>query len=238
MSLESDAVNTLSDYVDHSTPGALLKQQIEVNFQQFHAAENMTDERRKATLLLNKLEEYLQQAHNNAELGKGAVLDDKYRLTPEIFSENFRFRKEWPFDKGGRCMDRYFFYADGGFFSALYKGKACPPQEAGKYFQRYGPMLYSFEKRYASEAVTHSHLLQVNAINRCLRGRRPTKIKEDKPIHWILGDPKGFGELGIPLTVVCGSNLRRMIELCDYLTECLDIRFLVATQHYVVENRR
>lgn len=215
-----------------------LKQEIAADYRSFRTSSNLTEERRTAALLIKKLEKYLQEPKAIAEIEKGAVPDDKYRLTAEIFPEDFRFRKEWPFDKPGRCMDRYFFYADGGFFSPLYKGGARDPAEGGRYFLRYGPKLYAFEKRYASSLTTRNHILQANSINRCLRGRRPPKIKEDKDVHWILGDPKGLGELGIPLTVVCGSNLRRLIELCDYLSECLEIRFIVATQHFVHETAR
>lgn len=163
---------------------------------------------------------------------EGAGSGERFLLPASELGEDpaVPFRSEYPFDRPGDGEGLCFFFA-GGKISPLYSGPALDPYRFPS-LRRYGPWVYSMEKRLATNTDTDRRIpaSAVEEIRARKRGGQTASADAEEE-HFVLCDPRGFDDAIPPTTLHIGTyaNFRRAVMAAERLAETLGIRFLVAT---------
>ncbi|MCA9775726.1 MAG: hypothetical protein KC800_03385 [Candidatus Eremiobacteraeota bacterium] len=194
-------------------------------------ADTHTQRRGYARILKAHLEMLDGEPETFTDLQPGKV-DWSRRLDGPDLRERARMTEESPFDTPGETNGDFFFYADGGYVSLLYRGEVVDPYQI-PLMHRYGPWSSSLEKLYASAAPTTHHFTDPEMLRRFV-GSKGNPHRQNQ--FWLLPDPRGLQGGGSMLLKTYATQ-GNAIKAADRLGEQLDIRFVVAVPRIAFLNR-
>lgn len=194
-------------------------------------ADTHTQRRGYARILKAHLEMLDDEPESITDLLPGTVDWTRKLDSPEL-REQVRMTEENPFDSPGETKADFFFYADGGYLSHIYRGEVFDPYQI-PLMHRYGPSSYSLEKLYASELPTTHHFADPERLRRF---SGPVGKPNRRNQYWLLPDPRGLHGGGSMLLKSYSSQTHAR-KAADRLGEQLDIRFVVAVVRMSFLNR-
>jgi len=137
-----------------------------------------------------------------------------------------------PFDLPAGGAGHHFFHTSAGRVSALFQG---PPVDPGTIpgLQFMGVYIYCLEPCHLVAVETRNRVICDNLWHQLL----PDYFQQippfrDGPRYFVLCDPRGVGGGGQALRVAVLTDENEAIELAESLAASLQIRFLVAREHY------
>lgn len=192
------------------------------NWRLFRKAVDFHERYGYAAVLKAHLERWLGQPEKLVDLEEGVSRDTRRSYHRDEIPDN----AEFPFERGGRTRDIFFYHPSGGAVSRLFR-KSELNTDPNYLLSQFGFVIIIYEKMYATLNDTTMHFTSDQAFERYI-GRPPGRsIWASKGYYDVLADPKGCPDAGTSKVAHRGQDLEEAIRKAEELEKKFSIRFLV-----------